>query len=510
MSFPTILKLNGKFFLKNADFKIVLFSAKARMGAMRIANRKLDMWKWNSNIVFTIFCIACFFMSVLSLGVHGVHLGIVDTGVMLLFLFLYFFNCNKIDFLTILPWLFIASMGWSVIFNIFIEKIANLSSLVLFVRLTLIFSAVGGGAWLAQQKDEIFNKVILSLFFGLLVTCIIGIILYAYNVKISPDQQVIWFENGPVHLRAGGVVGNTGAFGHQIFLLFSLASFVLYMFKDSIYKWLSVLIAFSLVFFDLIISSSRGALLGIISFFVIYLFTQIRKKSALLLVALSLVIASTFSYLFLDDNVLTFSARRIGLSSVLHFDHNKNSAHNLLANKKEIYSIIDKEPHEKNKNSEEKITPKASEEKTTPKISEENFSTIAKIINDFSSGRLSTWERYIENVYKHLFWGIGYKNSMNHYGLVVDNSFMSIFVEGGVISLALFVFIWGEMIKRSVAIYRFANKEKGGFLVAFMLANLVQSFFIDIYSQWISFPIFLIVAYAIALRFNPHIAQKTT
>lgn len=468
--------------------------------------------KRNFNASITKFCsvilmVLLFFSQFLAYDIGGIKIGVIDSGALLLFFVLCGFEKLKMRFVIFFALTFCASMLLSSIYNM-IVGVAGLHSILLCIRLFLIFLIMGAASWVNAKKIFEPKLYVYSVLGGLIIACVIGIVSFYLEILISKDQQIMWFDDGSHRVRAGGSIGNTGAFGYQIFLLYSISFLAfLYSIKN---KWrLFFIFPMTLSLFSLIISSSRGSLSGILLFTVILLFlVNVKDKKAIIIMFfLSLLSVSFCSFCFLDTKTLVYTAQRVG------FLNEKSSNSTVNVNEKEVRY------NEENK-SESEIKESYIDSTTLGKnniasscsgnidcfksaINEDNSTGIEEetekksIVANLSSGRLPAWKNYLLSIKKHVVWGVGYKNSLNYYGILIDNSFISVFVEGGIGAFLLFLLFWISAFLYAVKIY-INEKLKGAFLVAFVISTAFQGVFLDIYSQWMSFPLFVFLIFVVS------------
>lgn len=468
--------------------------------------------KWNFKASITKFfsvllMVLLFFSQFLAYDIGGIKIGVIDSGVLLLFFVLCGFKKLKMRFVVFFALTFCASMLLSSIYNMIIG-VAGLHSILLCIRLFLIFLIIGSASWVNTKKIFEPRLYVYSVLWGLIIACVIGVVSFYLEIVVSKDQQIMWFDDGSHRIRAGGSVGNTGAFGYQVFLLYSISLLAfLYSIKN---KWrLFFIFPMTLSLFCLVISSSRGSLSGILFFTVILLFlVNLKDKKAIILMFfLSLLSASFCSFCFLDTKTLVYTAQRVG------FFNKKNSDSAVNMNEKEVRYNESNKNESKIKENHIDSTPSEKNDVVSSfsgnidyfgsAINEDNSAGIEKetekksIAANLSSGRLPAWKNYLLSIKEHVVWGVGYKNSLNYYGVLIDNSFISVFVEGGIGAFLLFLSIWISAFLYSIKIYA-AEKLKGAFLIAFIISTAFQGVFLDIYSQWISFPLFIFLIFVVS------------
>lgn len=467
----------------------------------------LNKWSFSPSVIkiFSMILMALLFLSqFVACDIGGFKIGIIDSGFPLFFFIICGYKGLSMRLVVLSSLIFCATMLLTSIYNISIG-IAGIHSILLCARLFLIFLIMGAANWVNHNNPFEPKSYIYSVFWGLVIACVIGIVTFYLNITIAKDQQIMWFNDGSYRIRAGGSIGNTGAFGYQIFLLYSISLLLLLFSKKNKWSYL-FLFPMTLSVFSLVISSSRGSLLGILVFTIILLTLVNRKdkKTIIVMLFLSFLSASFCSFCFLDTKTLEYTAQRVGIlnesdDSVLQEgvgDYNKNDG---VAKNDMEDNYIDSFHAEKSDaiSSFNRTDYFNNEKNNGNKFGVENRVEKNSIASNFSSGRLPAWKKYLLAMKEHVVWGVGYKNSLSYYGVLIDNSFISVFVEGGAGVFLLFLLIWIGAIYHAVKIYN-NEKSKGAFLIAFIMSTMFQGVFLDIYSQWISFPFFIFLIFVIS------------
>ena len=382
------------------------------------------------------FCFILFFIPTLTIDIGGGKLGVSDVMPIIILCALFIFGGEiKNSFHYVWPSLFIGLAFVSTTLNVLIGN-AEANSLINLFRLVFIFSTIIMASISALSLKEYNNELISSLLFGLLVTCLFGVAIDFLGIEVREQQQRMWLGDGQGSLlRAGGILGNTASFGHHIAMLYAFGLFTIFKAYNIHLKILCIFI-FIVVFYCLIISSSRAALLNIVIFSLVFLFLTKGIKSFLYMLVFGIiffvVVYISFIYI-LDDSILDYSLSRLGIGSV--------------------------------------------------------------DLGTLSSSRLDNWAAYTQIIKDNFLFGLGYKAALETYGLQVDNSFMSVLLEFGILAFLSFLLMWASLLVGSLLKYANHKSLDNCFLVAFVLANLAHSLTLDIYTLWISFPLFLFVVY---------------
>lgn len=437
--------------------------------------------------------ILCVIMPFPILWVKGIWVGIIDTGILFLF-----FNREKVVFSLknnqcFFLLLFASFVGLSTIVNIFNGN-SRVINLFLYIRMLLLFSSIFLAIYISYEKNRyVFFKCI---FFGLIFSLLIANILFWFNIRTSSEQQLMWFGNNiEAHLRAGGIVGNTGALGYQITLVLP-AFFLAYRetCKSKLY-YISFFMTAIIVSYTVMSSSSRGALIGIIVFLFLFLIgINFRERVLVATIFLSgFITAILLAYLTFDHNSLCYNEKRIGINSCKYLLHDYENI------SREERLKINNEISLASQNYKETYWKYGSVADNITQGQEKDTNVIHMPMDDVSSGRFGTWRHYSGNILKHMWFGIGYKNTIPFYGAIMDNSFLTVLVESGIFSFIFYIMIWIGLLAKIVAFIKNKLLRDGFFMLGLVMSSLIQSVFLDIYSQWISFPIFLVMVYSLMM-----------
>lgn len=108
----------------------------------------------------------------------------------------------------------------------------------------------------------------------------------------------------------------------------------------------------------------------------------------------------------------------------------------------------------------------------------------AQTFNQYSGGRLNIWQNAIEEI-ENKFIGMGYNNEK-----VIDNNYITIFYENGLIGLLAFLIFLISIIYISIKIEQSTLKI---FLVAALVSLLAQMLVLDTFTFWRSITILFIL-----------------
>ncbi|MCA0945845.1 O-antigen ligase family protein [Salipiger pacificus] len=283
-----------------------------------------------------------------------------------------------------IPETFLAFFGFfaflATIFNIQLG-VAPPSALMI-VRVLAIFLPLV--AVLGQTKfddDDLWALTKVFLVSGGLAL-IIGIVMHHLGIQVRDDQQRNWYGNGlGQSLRAGGLLGNTGGFGHLASVWGVVCAGVLLL--RGKFRFAAAVLALAL--YATYISTSRAAFIHItvsLLFFLPIIFGGRRLISAL--VALPILGLGGFYWALGVDlsPQAIFALRRLDVLNV---------------------------------------------------TGETLF---------FKTARFDNWANYLGYIFEHPLLGIGFKNTENMIGTPGDNSFVTIALELGVICGILYAAFW--------------------------------------------------------------------
>ncbi|WP_226629391.1 O-antigen ligase family protein [Alloyangia pacifica] len=220
------------------------------------------------------------------------------------------------------------------------------------------------------------------------VAILLGIAMHHLGIQVRDDQQRNWYGNGlGSSIRAGGLLGNTGGFGH-ISSLWGIVCAGILLLKGMRY-WAVLVIFISL--YATYISTSRAAFIHIavsLIFLIPIFFGGRRIISALVATP---VVFIGFIYWAVGSDVspeTLFALRRLDILNL---------------------------------------------------TGESLF---------FKTVRFNNWSIYLDYVLNYPAWGIGFKNTDHMIGTPGDNSFLTITLELGVLCGVLYAAFWIWLICR--------------------------------------------------------------
>lgn len=317
--------------------------------------------------------------------------------------------------------------------------VAALRQFLIFAPFVLLFGIRSFDIQLAREINDRF-------LIGCGIAVYLGMTLHFMGFQLSDNQSKLWIEGQDVVLRAGGLVGNSGAFGLQIALWCTSFFLIRPALRQVTPLWMTaaVLIGAAL---GLYYSASRGGFVQLMGALVIGLIfsSAIRLK-------LGALIGGGIAALFVIWNVIT-GGIQIDTGSAAFTQLARLDVFNLTG------------------------------------------------MNEFSdSGRSQLFLYFLGIMSENLALGIGYKMTIPKFGQPLDNAFLLAFFETGVIAGVLFTVFWiallAVLLRRSLTESWFAPI---GFAIA--AAFMVRLMVMGANTAWNAAPGFFIMA-AMMLRLS--------
>lgn len=285
-----------------------------------------------------------------------------------------------------------------------------------------------------------FNRVVWAFILGGGLAIVIGLLSYELGVEIREGQQRIWFDGefGSGALRAAGLLGSTGGFGHLI-SLWGLS--VIVVASATRLRWKEWLLPIGLIVlvYALFASASRAALMHLIIGLIIgapVIFGQFAGRRSLFRVlgtiVLLLISISTIFWILVGRAELPVVLRRFDFLGI---------------------------------------------------TGESAF---------FQSVRFSNWRAILEDVEQNPIFGAGYKLYYEKTGIFVDNAFISTIVETGLIGGILYLMFWIYLIRIFLRYY-LRGSIYGMAGLSLVVSDAAHALTLDIYSIWFSMPVSFIL-----------------
>ena len=284
-----------------------------------------------------------------------------------------------------------------------------------------------------DELEEASARRLLKVFlFSGAVAIIIGAAFYHLGIELRSTQQRLWVDGGVARLRAGGMVGDSGSYGHLV-SVWGLVCCLSLIRSESRYKWLMMTAVLGLSGYGAFISSSRAALLHL----------------------LSGLILGTPLFLFNRNRFVVFCCLVCGGVLV-------------------IAGIVMLNP-----------SLDASTSFTLARLDIFNLSGDSRFLK---TERFERWQILISVALDNPVVGIGYKNTFKLYEIQNDNSFLGTFVEFGFLAAATYLTFWATL-----SIYflcrALEGSEWGWIGLAVVLSEIGHSCSRDNHTDWYSGPL---------------------
>ncbi len=112
--------------------------------------------------------------------------------------------------------------------------------------------------------NKVINCAIISWIVGGLVAILIGILLHIFQIEVRAGQQRLWMDGGSM-LRAGGLIGNSGAFGHMAATWSVITATFFIAVSRHRFRFVISAAAITIFFYVMVIASSRASLLHLVA-----------------------------------------------------------------------------------------------------------------------------------------------------------------------------------------------------------------------------------------------------
>lgn len=306
------------------------------------------------------------------------------------------------------------------------------------VRLFGILTPFFFGLFIAVNK-KLINLAIMSWVIGGLVAVLIGVLLHALQIEVRAGQQRLWV-NGGSFIRAGGLIGNSGAFGHMTatWAVISVIS-ILHVWKHK-YRHLLAAALILLAMYVVYVSSSRAAMMHmgvatIVTAFIIPIRRSTRQK---------LFAGASAGTLLVVGLLLLVQVFPLG---------------NLGSKSKALQSNL---------------------QRFIPGLSGD--------AGEFTSNRADNWPEYIEMMSESILLGAGYKMGVRMHEESPDNSYLSVMLETGFIGFFCMSLFVVSVFYRLICLY-FAGDPFAVVMIPVCCGQLANCMTSDIYTFWITMPI---------------------
>jgi O-antigen ligase len=292
-----------------------------------------------------------------------------------------------------------------------------------------------------KVDNKLIDKALFSWMVGGLTAILIGAVLQIFQIEVRAGQQRLWM-NGTSMLRAGGLIGNSGAFGHMTstWAVISM-TYLLAVSKSKIRIPLAGGVVF-FTFYVIYISSSRAAMMHLMTaagtFFAMYRFPKELHRWAVLgavygLLALILLICTMQCMPEKKGGGGTSNALETNLKRFIP-GYGGTSA------------------------------------------------------GEFTSNRAGNWPEYIAMMNAKTLFGWGYKMGVRLHEESPDNSYLSVMLETGAIGFTCMSFFVVGVFYRLTHLY-FAGDPYSIVMAPACIGQLFNCMTSDIYTFWITMPV---------------------
>lgn len=342
-------------------------------------------------------------------------------------------------------------MSWPLVFLYAFIVTALVSSLISFMVAHLPVGASRGELLLAFRMAWIYLPLALALQYRSLnegkvyrlfraflwsggAACLIGLTLHALGIQMREEQQMNYYGGGiAATARAGGLLGNSGDFGHlsSILVATTLTCSLLFRRFDKL-----ALVVLCLALVGIYASSSRAAILHVLVLGLMAMPLLLLRRRLFQWMVLAFLGLSIAAYIILPDLLADPRAYFI----VRRFDFLNLTGETLFYN---------------------------------------------------SSGRTENWARYIESIGSNPLLGVGYKMIPEVFSAPGDNSFLSILVETGIVPGLFYMLLWLSLLW--TGIIGFSGRESW-IAAGFILSEMAHMATVDTHGMWATTPLALLFA----------------
>jgi hypothetical protein len=309
------------------------------------------------------------------------------------------------------------------------SKIKTLASVYRLIAIYTPFAIALSLSWTPQAAE----RAVRWFWWSGLAGVLLGMFVYWIFGAVREHQQALHLgESGGVVYRAGGMLGNSGGFSHLITGWAMSALCLRWLGFGRLPRW-QLLVTLGLLIYGIIVTASRAAVLQVAAgmFFALLFMLRAGRSNAGRIVpvvgvfAIALLLLLPLAAMLVDDNFLRGVMMRFGLT------------------------------------------------------------------DSRSLMQTSRWDNWAQLV-NLLGWtpiGIGYKTTTALTSINVDNSYLRIFFEMGVLGLLSFIAFWGLVLFNLLVGDSDPNVRRVKAVAAGMLmGELARMFFSDTFTMYLSMP----------------------
>ena len=318
------------------------------------------------------------------------------------------------------------------------QKRIALDCTIRWVRLNSIVVTFFFGLFMPTTGRHL-RCVLLAYGFGGLLAVVVGILLYELQIEIRDSQQKLWMDGG-FQLRAGGLIGNSGALSDTSRQRDRDVHWSTLRLSRWRYRFLLAAAVLLVAVYTVYIASSRATMF--------HLFTAF--TTLLLLLKTPLV---------WRKQLLVFSVIG-GLAMVLLFS----------------LSLVLQRP-----STGRSSAVATNLERFVPGLNGDDM-------NEFTSNRANNWPEYIAMMSDHWLLGSGYKTGVRMHEESPDNSYLSVMLETGVVGFTFMGLFVISVLYRLVTLYIVSDKY-AAVMIPVCIGQLTHCLTSDIYTFWITMPV---------------------
>jgi len=291
-----------------------------------------------------------------------------------------------------------------------------------------------------KPTDKVVKTAFVAWMIGGLTAILIGIGLHVFQIEVRAGQQRLWM-NGASILRAGGLIGNSGAFGHMTSTWTVICVTYFAAVSKHRFRLLYLVLVVLLTFYVIYISSSRAAMLHLLSATGVFIVLYRTPRITMQWISFAAVYGVLGIALLVCVTQCLPNSKSQGRSNALET--------NL-----------------------QRFLPGYGGGDTS----------------EFTSNRADNWPEYIAMMNEKILTGWGYKMGVRLHEESPDNSYLSVLLETGALGfVCMSLFVVGVF-------YRLINRYFAGdpfacVMIPVCVGQLANCLTSDIYTFWITMPV---------------------
>ena len=295
------------------------------------------------------------------------------------------------------------------------------------------------------------NRTLKTFGIGGFLAVFVGILLYNLQVEIVETQQKLWMIDG-FQLRAGGLIGNSGPFGHLTATWCVITVGAICLLSQSRHRFALASAVVLIAVYTVYIASSRATMLHLIAALsgvaVLYKMSDVRRKQLL-------------AYMLIGSVVLTLLITTTQMTDVPLLGESDAISANL--------------------------------QRFVPGLNGGD-------LTEFTSNRSNTWPTFVAMMSDSWLFGTGYKSGVQLHEQSPDNSYLSLMLETGVLGFLCMSLFTISIFHRLGVLY-LSNDRYAAIMLPVCVGQLVHGLTSDVYTFWISMPVvYLLLGFVIQRR----------